>query len=476
MATINDVYNLSTKSDTKGLKDAAKESGVLGKALGAIGKIGKAPFNAIKGAIGGVGKALGAAAKGLALFGLAARGIKTIKRIFGDIFNSIKAASPVMAKAVDDLQAKFKTLLGPILAKAGAALAPVIEKIAKLLDDPRIQKFINMLTGAFLDAIVLVANFITDTLIPAFVDLFGRIGPLADQISGPLSKAWETFKTIATAVWEWVRDHVIAPLVSAWRSLEPEFTKTWQAILDWWNVTAPKIQIVIDQLFGENGTITTAVKTGITVISDVLKVAMAIIRGDWDAAWEGLKTTAADSVPFLQNVTQSIATIIGGILGVDLSDVLNKAARSVVQFGIIVAYGFTDFVNGIIDTINSVLQYLNDVDARFYANQKLMGMNGKAPTSIGLIPRVPYPNIPSFAAGSIVNNPMLAMIGDSPKSKGGEVVAPLTDLLGMIQKAVGGGVNIVINGPFGDGYTPRQAGEQAGNGFIATLRAQGIYT
>jgi phage-related protein len=118
-----------------------------------------------------------------------------------------------------------------------------------------------------------------------------------------------------------------------------------------------------------------------------------VFTGDWKTAWDGVKK------------------IFAGVFGA-----LYSIAKTPLDL-------IVNLINGVIDGLNSI-----KIDLPDWA-EKLTGY-----TSFGL--NIPHmPKLPALAKGAITNGPMAAWIGDNPG--GQEVVSPLSDLMDMIQSAVG---------------------------------------
>jgi phage-related protein len=514
VSTINDTYKLDSKADTKGIKEGQSALAGLGKTLGGIAKIGAAPFKAIGGAIAGIGKAT-------AVFGLAMQGLQKLQGILGGVFDSLKASSPNFAIQMERIQG----VLGSLQDKIMTGIGPVIEKfagmLARILENPGVQKLIdfivNILVGALDQAMGVIEQFlpVIESLIGAFADLLGggdmadfaesmeeafgpgvgalitgivgtvkalfdllgngdmeqfgetlanAVGPEAagvitgviqffiDNVPkaiafiGEIGKvAGEVFGAIGQVISGFIADN--GPAISgffegAFKTIGEILGNIWEiiktifgAIAKFINENQEGIQTAISVVWTA---ISTGVETALKVISGVINAVLSVLKGDWEGAWAAMNKVFVD---------------IWNGLGTVVSTAWN-AIKGAVQTGI----------NAVINGINNGLIYSIN-NAILWANNNIPGANWK---TLDTIPFV------SLAQGGIVSSPIPAIVGDNPNSP--EVVAPLEELLGMMQKAladVGGGVTVNVYGPFGAGYTPEAAGQAAARGALAELRAQG---
>ena len=538
MATIKDAYELTSKAATAGIDAATRSIGGIGKALKSVSSIGAAPFKAIQAGLGGIGKVVGGITKGLGMFGLAVEGLKSAKEIVTKVFDSLRAQSPKLNAALTKVERSFQKLVGPILKKLGDALAPAFDKLAKILGSPTFKKFaelignllikgLNALMPILDKAFELFSNIIGVLgrgLDPfnAIVAIIGRImrafGAGDEQVSGFIntmfsvrdlvSQAWQQLQNIIAGVWNWLSVNVLQPLIGAVQQMAATFAQKWSEIQAagqaLWSALQPILQVIIDKLseiwntvlpalvaafngiveeigpaiaavagffrehFGDIknvvegvfGGIGLIVKGAIELIGGLIKGFLQVLQGDWSGAWETIKGAVEGVWNAIKNVIFGAFHEIQRILLL-----LENALREPWE-------GLTNFVGGVwegiktwvLNAINSVIEFFNGI---------IQGFNDSVGRITGQIQKIP--RVASLAQGGIVSSPIMAMVGDAPPEKGGEVVAPLADLLGMIQKAIGGG-GVVVNvyGPFGPGYTPAQAGAEAGQAVAERLRARGV--
>ncbi|HLF28231.1 MAG TPA: hypothetical protein VJG32_18020 [Anaerolineae bacterium] len=556
MARISDVYELTSKANTGGIKAGSSALNSMFNALKRIGSLGAAPFNAARAGmsklVGGVKGVLG----GLGSIGHALNGVRRIAQVFSSAFESMKATSPAFARQLGRLQSRLDAVKNALAKKAGDALAPILERIVKVMDSPRVQKFIDLIGNGLQKALSVGLGF-AGRLLNAVGDLFTEfedgsrpidsvrgvvvslaksfglsdeaafqlgqtIQPVADFIENQLipglltlgqallsgvGQAWQTLQQIVGAVWGWLKTNVFDPLFNAAEQIAASFQQHWgeiqAAFNSLWQAVQPVLQFIIDK-FSElvNAVLPTVVsavqgivefigpavaniaefirthfdeiktvvenifggvrvfiETAINTIGGVIRAVLQVLSGDWSGAWNTIKGVVEGVWNGIKGIIEKAVGVIGGLLNI-LGDALRKpweALRGIVEG---VWNGVKSFlvtaINGVIDFINGLIKGFNDT-------------LGQLTGQIQYIPRVT-----SLAQGGIVNAPILAAVGDNPSSP--EVVSPLDDLVGILRQALGagqGGVMINFYGNLSPEYTPRQAGQELGQAFLQTLRAQG---
>jgi len=531
VAKIQDVYELNSKADLGGVKKAIStikdEGGAIGglakqamaaakggilKLTSGIGdlikKAGKLPFNALKKGFSGIGKAISAAGKGLAVFGLAMEGINRAKEMLTSLFEAMREASPEFGKALDRLSAGFDKAKKTVLSAIAKALIPLIEKLADVMEDPRFQQFIETVATFLANAISKAADFITNKAIPALVQFWQQIQPVVDVLRQALGQAlewitnnvvpllmqalewlgqkvgeaaawfvenWDAIKGAVQAAWNFVApifELIYAKIAEFWQKIQPQLKQAWDEIstlflaavskiAEFVRENWDKIKSVID---GAMKVITGILQTAWTIISNAIKVVLAVISGDWKTAWESVKNIAKGVWEGIKGIISGAIDVVKGLLGL-----LGKALRAPWEGLVGLIQNIMDGAKKVLESgINSVIDFLNGL-IRTYNN------------TLGRIPGAHINELEhvSLAQGGIVSSPIAAIVGDNPRTP--EVVAPLENLIPMLQRALGGAgaggmmnVNINVTVAPGGFATPEEAGRRAGDAFVDAARARGI--
>lgn len=531
MATIKDTYQVDSKADTGGIKQAAGAVGILKSALNAVKAVGAAPFKAIDSAIKGVGsaikgistapfKALGGAisgiGKGLGVFGLAVEGFKQAQEMLAGVVEGMRTASPAFAAATDRIGERLNSFKDVLFRNLGDAFAPLMEKLASILESPAFTEFFNtvqrfvfdvlqkavpivstligFLAGGdsiqpFFDALKSVvgadvATVISDiviavqTLIQAittgdwsiftgFLDNVGFDTPLIDALMNALAdvvafvqdnwpKVQQAFEQVgakvseivgglAAIIGQFIAEHgpeieaffkrILATVGQILGDIYKIVMTVLAAVAKFINENQGEIKRIIETVWN---IISTSVGTVINTIAGVIRAVLQVLQGDWSGAWNTIKTTFEGVWNGLVTIVTNVWNLIKGIVG--------------------------GAINGIIGMINGLIYEINK--AVIWSNNTF-GTSWHGLDYLGYV---------SFAQGGIVSRPTAAVVGDNPRSS--EVVAPLHELLPMIQQAVqaagAGGITVNVYGPFGPGYTPEDAGRRAGEGVFEALRQRGL--
>lgn len=275
----------------------------------------------------------------------------------------------------------------------------------------------------------------TDSILGMFTDVWGFVNQVWEEALDMLTEAWdewgeETLELIGDVVndiGEWflklwnegvkpVWDHMMEWLDKiwneTWKDIIKEIGKAIKLIAEsikflWEKIFKPLIDLLVKVLVPafELGFKLVLDVVGSTVegigkfIGGVMKVfnglidfVLGVFTGDWTRAWEG------------------VSDIFGGIM-----DGLKAL--------------FTTPINWIISGLNTFIRGLNKIKIPDWM-----------PKAMGGGENLDFAEIPMLAKGGITNGPMHAIVGDNPGGK--EVIAPLSDLMSMINQAVnvnGGG-------------------------------------
>ncbi len=437
------------KKSVDNLRKSSKEM------FGALGKVGagfvqaakkavKAPIALFKGLIKGAGgavKALGAVAAIAAIAGVA---------VAQGFFGAIAAASPRAAAALQRIGSAFDKAKTAFFGALGETLAPLLERVATLMEDPRFIEFATKFGEKVGGAILRVANFIEKRLIPGWTKIIQATGPMVAAIRLRLGQAltWlrETFsKTLASFRSGW--NYLVKITKSAMKNLFTRITSGFRSIK-----TSALVFLV---------TLKARLVAGWASIKESAGNAFDALKERLGDIWDGIKSKITD---VLSGITSAVSGAIGviqwamsGLQGI-LEAPWNALSSFVSGVWGVVLGGIELAVNSVINILNGLIRGFNNTLARVPGVSK-----------IGELPPV------SLAEGGIVTSPLLAVVGDAPRSP--EVVAPLDKLAAMLREMGGaGGVNINVTVAVAPGgfATPESAGRRVGDAVIDEMKARGI--
>jgi hypothetical protein len=185
--------------------------------------------------------------------------------------------------------------------------------------------------------------------------------------------------------------------------------------------------------------------TTFTTILEALKnfflVFMAIFRGDWEAAWTGIKNFFSGIFTGIKTILSTFFTALGKIFssgGQAVSAVWNGTMDAIGAKVVSVFDGVKEVIknsiNWMVEKINSVIRLVNSATSK-------LPFGG---VTIPQIPNVAFANggvFNGFGMQGIVNSPVMGVAGEA----GPEAIVPLPDGRSIpVKMNRGGGGNIYI--------------------------------
>lgn len=380
-----------------------------------------------------------------------------------------------------------KESVGAALLPVFEAFLPVLQAVGKFAQDN--SKLIVVLAGVFggLATAIIAVN--------AAMKVFGLISLLSNPIGIVivavaalvagiilLWKRSETFRDVATAVWEKVKDVVSGvvdffdgPVKAAFEMIKGvinvisgivkgDFSQVWDGLKQAFGGVIDYIKTTLIELPAK--ILTTVVDIGKTIVTGIASGVADLATKVWDkisglpaaligklGEWvEGLGNIGSRVITYIVNGVTSLATaiwnkidgfvdaLIGKVAGI-AGDIKEIGKKIIGYIGDGLEAGATALANIVKGAINAVIDALNvGVKA---INKAIGGINKINPFDD--IPNIPL--IPKLAKGGIVMGPTLAMIGEA----GPEAVIPLNRANGM---------GMTINVEAGLISTPDQIGQQ----------------
>ncbi len=285
----------------------------LGSALGPLGDmfVGLAPAIATVLELGGqiVGTLLGGIADALNQPAFATG----LTAFFDGILLGVNGLLPVlpvlgeMLGLISTVAGTLGATLGPVLATALGALAPVVTGLLEA-----VEPLIPMLGQMLMDAIVQLTPLLTVLaveLFPVLAEVMGALVP----IIGPLVELLTS-----------VLVPVLQALVPVIQSLVPVIAQVVEYLTTWWAFLQENLIPVIEDLMPiiafVFGFIVDTISNALSAMRGVMDVVMGLINGDWDQVWNGIKQIVSSVWAQIKNVVQFAITavwgIISGVLGI----------------------------------------------------------------------------------------------------------------------------------------------------------------
>ncbi len=148
-----------------------------------------------------------------------------------------------------------------------STIAPVLESVVGVL----------LLVGAaFLIASSPIAQAVAVAL--AFGAAVGWIIANWETVGPILTAIWEAILAVAIPIW----NALVAALSDIWNGLRSTATAVWAHLQEWWATWG---ETVIALLTGVWQMIGLVILTAINLVRGVIGFVLALIRGDWEAAW-----------------------------------------------------------------------------------------------------------------------------------------------------------------------------------------------
>ncbi len=341
-----------------------------------------------------------------------AQGFENLSTVFELIgsswLGSIMKYKPQIADVFEDIYtntANTFMLLSTIISGAWEIVTKGIADFA-INNKSEIQKFTDGVIGIFVkfgdvtnhiwEGLIGILTTAWNTWGKGIVDLaveaLSDVGRWMLKIyNGVIIPIWDYALGTLQEIWDEGLGELVSDLSNYMGLIVERFKLIWQAI-------SPVVEAIIDFLIPavkagfENlidmvkhtvSTIVSLARSIVQILTGVLDFILGIFTGDWERAWNGIK--------------EIFAGVINGIVGV-------------AEAGI----------NGIITSINGVLKGANAIKIPDW----VPGLGGKG-INIPLIPKL---DIPKLAAGGIVDQPTLAMVGE----RGREAVVPLENNTGWM--------------------------------------------
>lgn len=372
----------------------------------------------------------------------------------------------------------LKTALKPLGETIGSGLAWFWNNILVPLG----QWTISSLVPAFLDSLAGAANLLNSVLVvlkPLGLWLWDTfLRPIAEWTGGAIISILTGIGEGLTVVGNWIKDH--QALVETITIAIGSFALAWglvTLVIGIWNVIGVIATAVTTGFGVAVAFLTSPIGLVILAIAAIIFIVVMLVKY-WDKIAPALQIAlnwvlqAFENavnwiwsnviVPignFFSDLWQGIVNIFNGV-GTFFSYIFTQAYNGVVG----AFYAVGSFFQGVWDTIsntftsigtiigdavsgafksvvNSIIGFAERsingfIRAINFAIGLINGAMGWAGVNVGYVREL---SIPRLAQGGIVSQPTLAMVGDNRRSA--EVVAPLHDLMGMIQAAVGSGGN-----------------------------------
>lgn len=393
-----------------------------------------------------------------------------------DVFSSDSAkqiGANILAMFANPFMSAIELCSKFVLDVQGILMQPIIDnsdKIREAIENTLTP--IETITGTLSEAFTYIGdkcNEVYDTYLSPFFeslktgisDTFGKfldiyneyIVPFLDYVANGFNDLWEQhLQPLVDKIGEFIGS-IVEALQALWEGcLKPLIDWIIQNVIP---AVIPVLESIWDAVSSVFGSIADTIGGIIQTLTGLIDFIVGVFTGDWDKAWEGIKTFFSGIWDTMKGIVSTIWNAIKGVISIGINAVkatISSALEAIKSVwnrvwtalkntvtdiwngiwsaikGVInkILGGIEGFVNGIIKGINKVLDALD-------------GVVTAVGNVIGLDISVPHLNeisLPRLAQGGYVkaNTPQLAMIGDNKTQ--GEIVAPEGKMLEMVLTAL----------------------------------------
>lgn len=449
-------------------KEGVNTETIMGGVKQAIGKMAAAGEDvptAFRGALETIGSLESdseATAKAIEVFGQRAgpdmaAAIREGRFELGDLLSTLEGSDGSIlrtAEATESFGEKWQRIKNRVLVGLEPLATRVFEGVGIAMDrlGPYIETF-AVWFEAKLPGAIAKAQEIFDVWGPRVIGIVSRVGSTVTTVVSTVTGWFDTL----TAKWKASADDVNTTgtrLQDVFDSVSETVSTVMAAvvdIVDWgvgfvtriWDKAGDDIIAGVRRSFDG---LLLMVDGGLRLITSTIDTVMAIFRGDWGAAWEGIKgmaTAALDivvgAVDFIAGRLQTAWALTKAIFEEAFSatwtwvkDTASDALDGVVDLVTGLPQRISDAVSGAFDAlpnavraaVRAVAQAWNRLDVsipRFEFPDWVPGLAGKGIGPVDLFPDV---NVPALAQGGDIapGNPFFAVLGDNMTDH--EIVSP----------------------------------------------------
>ena len=253
------------------------------------------------------------------------QGLDELKGEFMGLFNTVMG--DIMPMLTDDLLPAIKEHVIPLVQEFGERIGSLIEWFTGL--NPETQKTIGIVVAlaaaigpvlivlgkliGIIGAVVGILSIkiiIIGAVVAAIAMLIGWLVQAArenEDFRAKVEAIWERIKKFGIEVWQVLKE----VLGETWEALQETFRAVLERMQEFWDVWGETILEVAEIVWEQ---IKLTIETIINIVSDIIQLALAIIRGDWEGAWEAvlsiLETTWAFIEETVENATEAMRSVI----------------------------------------------------------------------------------------------------------------------------------------------------------------------
>ena len=254
-----------------------------------------------------------------------------------DLFSQIASdiLPPVITLFTDILQAVLPPLIELFTGVITTILPPLMDLLTIIIEDilpPFIQLFNDVISAVLPPLMDLFAQII-DTLLPPLIDLFQQI---VDAVMPVLIELFNTFVEVVLPPLMELIDEIVAVVLPPLLGIFGELAEiVLPLVMEVFRAMQPVIEPIMK------------------AIASVIKTVLALIKGDWEGVWNGIKE-------FFSNIWDAICKALEGF-GKVFSNIFEGIKNIVLGIWDGIVSGIKAAINFIIEGINWFIRGLNKI-------------------------------------------------------------------------------------------------------------------
>jgi len=324
-----------------------------------------------------------------------------LSSVFDTLSGVVAAVLPLLMQLVEGALPPIIDLLMQV---ANEVLPPVISLITDIIQAvlPPLIDLFSTVIQTILPPVIDLLKFIINTILPPFIGLFTKI------INTVLPPLMELFKTIIDTLlppiidlFKQIIDAILPPLIDLFNVfIDTVLPPLMELITEIVNVILPPLLAIFNELAGivlplvitVFESLVPIIEPIMNAISAVIKTVLALIKGDWEGVWNGIK----EFFGAIWDVIVKAAEGFGKIFG-EIFEGIKKVVLGIWN-GIV--NHIKNNINNIIKLVNAFIGGLNKLQVPDW----VPGVGGKG---------INIPKIPLLAKGGEITQKGHAIVGEA---------------------------------------------------------------
>jgi len=284
--------------------------------------------------------------------------------------NILPVLIELFGSIIADVLPVFISLFTDIIKEIAPVFIQLLEVVVKDVLPPLLDLF-SILIGDILPPLIEFFGEIVSTLLPPLIDLFSQI---IDAIMPVLIELFNTFVEVVLPPLMELIDEIVQVILPPLLAIFNELAE----------IVLPLVMTVFEAMLP-------VIEPIMNTIADVIRIVLALIKGDWEGVWSGIKEFFGSALDYIVALVQGWAEIFGSIF-----EGVKKVVLGVWD-GIV--SGIKGAINWVINGINTFIRGLNKIKIPDW----VPGVGGKG-INIG--------EIPTLAEGGNIIRGGTALVGE----------------------------------------------------------------